>query len=79
MKFLTDIRLLLSSIWLGAALFFIAVAQSAFAVLAERELAGAVVNRTLYDPEPFGHRDLWIAALAVVYWPQRYESSCSFG
>ncbi|HKX83776.1 MAG TPA: DUF4149 domain-containing protein, partial [Pyrinomonadaceae bacterium] len=35
-------------IWLGAAVFFIAVAQSAFAVLPQqRELAGAVVNRTL--------------------------------
>jgi len=47
MKFLSDIRLLLLSIWLGAAVFFIAVAQSAFAVLPQRELAGAVVNRTL--------------------------------
>ena len=47
MKFLTDFRLLLLAIWLGAALFFIAVAQSAFAVVPERELAGAVVNRTL--------------------------------
>jgi hypothetical protein len=47
MKFLTDFRLLLLAIWLGAALFFIAVAQSAFAVLPEREMAGAVVNRTL--------------------------------
>jgi hypothetical protein len=47
MKFLNDIRLLLIAIWLGAALFFIAVAQSAFAVLPQRELAGAVVNRTL--------------------------------
>lgn len=47
MKFLTDLRLLLLGIWLGAAVFFIAVAQSAFAVLADREMAGAVVNRTL--------------------------------
>jgi len=47
MKFITDIRLLLLGIWLGAAVFFIAVAQSAFAVLPQRELAGAVVNRTL--------------------------------
>ena len=47
MKFLSDIRLLLLSIWLGAACFFIAVAQSAFAVLPAREMAGAVVNRTL--------------------------------
>lgn len=47
MKFLSDVRLLLLAIWLGAAVFFIGVAQSAFAVLPERELAGAVVNRTL--------------------------------
>ena len=47
MKFISDIRLLLLGLWLGAAVFFIAVAQSAFAVLPQRELAGAVVNRTL--------------------------------
>ena len=47
MKFLSDVRLLLLSIWLGAAVFFIAVAQSAFAVLPQRELAGAMVSRTL--------------------------------
>lgn len=47
MKFLSDIRLILLALWLGAAVFFIAVAQSSFAVLPQRELAGAVVNRTL--------------------------------
>ncbi len=47
MKFFSDIRLLLLAIWLGAAVFFIGVAQSAFAVLPQRELAGAVVNRNL--------------------------------
>lgn len=47
MKFFSDIRLLLLSLWLGAAVFFIAVAQSAFAVLPQHELAGAVVGRTL--------------------------------
>jgi MFS family permease len=47
MKFVSDVRLLLLSIWLGSAVFFIGVAQSAFAVLPQRELAGAVVNRTL--------------------------------
>lgn len=47
MKFLSDIRLLLLGLWLGAACFFIAVTQSAFAVLPSREMAGAVVNRTL--------------------------------
>lgn len=48
MKFFSDIRLLILAIWLGAAVFFIFVAQSAFAVMPEqRDLAGAVVNRTL--------------------------------
>jgi hypothetical protein len=47
MKFLSDLRLLLLGIWLGSAVFFIGVAQSAFAVLPQRELAGAVVSRTL--------------------------------
>ena len=47
MKFFSDIRLLILAIWLGAAVFFVAVAQTAFAVLPEREMAGLVVNRTL--------------------------------
>jgi hypothetical protein len=47
MKFLSDIRLLILSIWLGAGVFFIAVAQVAFSVIADRELAGAVVGRNL--------------------------------
>lgn len=47
MRFLSQIRLLLGGIWLGAAIFFIFVAQSSFAVLPQRELAGLVVNRTL--------------------------------
>lgn len=47
MKFLSDIRLLILSIWLGAGVFFIAAAQVAFTVLADRELAGAVVGRNL--------------------------------
>ena len=47
MKFLSDVRLLLIGLWLGAALFFIGVAQSSFAVLPSRELAGSVVGRTL--------------------------------
>lgn len=47
MKFLSDMRLLLVGLWLGAAIFFVAVAQSAFAVLPSRELAGSVVSRTL--------------------------------
>ena len=48
MKFLSNIRLLLLGLWLGAAVFFsFAVAPSAFAVLPSRELAGAVVSRSL--------------------------------
>jgi hypothetical protein len=45
---LGDVRLLLLGIWLGAAMFFsFAVAPSAFAVLPARELAGAIVTRTI--------------------------------
>ena len=47
MKFLSDIRLLMLGLWLGAACFFIVVAQSSFAVLPAREMAGAHVGRTL--------------------------------
>lgn len=47
MKFFSDIRLLILAVWLGAAVFFISVAQSAFSVVPDRELAGAVVNRSL--------------------------------
>jgi hypothetical protein len=48
MALIADLRTFLMALWLGAAVFFAAVvAQSAFAVLPSRELAGAVVNRTL--------------------------------
>ncbi len=48
MKFLSNTRLLLIGLWLGAAVFFsFAVAPSAFAVLPLRELAGAIVSRSL--------------------------------
>lgn len=47
MRFLSNIRLLLVALWLGAACFFVAVAQSAFAVLPSREIAGSMVSRTL--------------------------------
>ncbi len=48
MNFFTDIRRLLLILWLGAACFFsFAVAPSAFAVLPSREIAGAIVSRTL--------------------------------
>jgi hypothetical protein len=45
---LGDVRLLLLGVWLGAAMFFsFAVAPGAFAVLPARELAGAIVTRTI--------------------------------
>ena len=48
MKLLSDFRILLLGLWLGAACFFsFAVAPGAFAVLPLRELAGSIVNRTL--------------------------------
>lgn len=47
MKFFSNIRLLILGVWFGAAVFFIGVAQNAFAVLPQRELAGAVVNSNL--------------------------------
>jgi hypothetical protein len=48
MKLVSDVRLLLLGAWLGGACFFVAVAQTAFAVLPQqRELAGAIVSRTL--------------------------------
>jgi MFS family permease len=47
MKFITDIRLLMLGLWLGSAVFFIGVAQTAFAFLPQRELAGLIVNRSL--------------------------------
>ena len=48
MALIANLRSFLVALWLGAAVFFsAAVAQSAFAVLPSRELAGAVVNKTL--------------------------------
>jgi len=48
MNFFSDIRRLLLVLWLGSACFFsFAVAPSAFAVLPSREIAGAIVSRTL--------------------------------
>ncbi len=48
MNLLSDLRILLLGLWLGAACFFsFAVAPSAFGVLPSRELAGLIVNRTL--------------------------------
>lgn len=47
-RLLHSLRLLVIAVWLGSAVFFSgAVAPSAFAVLQSREMAGAVVARTL--------------------------------
>ena len=64
MKFFSDIRLLILAIWLGAAVFFVGLAASVFAVLADqRELAGAVVNRNL---SLLNYGGLVIAAILIV-------------
>ena len=63
MKFLSDIRLLLIGIWLGASLFFIGVAQAAFAVLPQKDLAGSVVGRSLSILDYSG---IAIAAVLIV-------------
>lgn len=47
MRFLTAFRLLFLGSWLGAAVFFVVVAQSAFDVLPAHEQAGTLVSRTL--------------------------------
>lgn len=47
-KTTSDLRIFLVALWLGAALFFsFAVAPAAFGTLPQRELAGAIVNKTL--------------------------------
>ena len=48
LRLLHGLRLLAVAVWLGSAVFFsAAVAPSAFAVLPSREMAGALVSRTL--------------------------------
>src|SRR5689334_23760168 len=63
MKFLSDIRLLLIGLWLGASVFFVGVAQTAFAVLPQKELAGSVVGRSLSIVDYGG---VAIAAILIV-------------
>ena len=61
---LMKIRLVLLSLWLGAMAFFsFVVAPSAFAVLRQQQLAGALVSRTLGVLEIIG---LIIGALLIV-------------
>ena len=62
MKFFSDIRLLLLGLWLGAAVFFIGIAQIAFSVLPQRELAGAVVSG---DLALLNYSGLAVAALLI--------------
>ena len=48
MKFFSDIRLLILAVWLGAAVYFVAVAGIVFRILTlEQEQAGAIVSRNL--------------------------------
>lgn len=48
MKIITNFRLLLISLWLGAAMFFsLSLAKSAFDILPSREMAGSVVSVNL--------------------------------
>lgn len=47
MKFFSDIRLLILAVWLGAAVFFVGVAQVVFRVLQQPEQAGAIVGQNL--------------------------------
>jgi hypothetical protein len=63
MKFLSDIRLLLVGLWLGASVFFVGVAQAAFAVLPQKDLAGSVVGRSLSIVDYAG---IVIAAVLIV-------------
>ena len=45
MRFLTAFRLLILGVWLGAAVFFVATAETAFQTMPSRELAGSLVGR----------------------------------
>lgn len=45
MRFLLAFRLLLLGVWLGAAVFFVATAETAFQTMPSRELAGSMVSR----------------------------------
>src|SRR5262245_22995517 len=63
MKFLSDIRLLLVGLWLGGAVFFVGVAQAAFAVLPQKELAGSVVGRSL---SMIDYAGMGIAAILIL-------------
>jgi len=47
MKLISDIKSLLTSLWLGSAILFVGVAQTAFSIIPARDLAGAMVSRTL--------------------------------
>jgi hypothetical protein len=63
MKFFSDIRLLMLGLWLGGAAFFIGIAQIAFSILPQRELAGAVVSG---DLALLNYSGLAIAILLIV-------------
>jgi hypothetical protein len=63
MKFLSDIRLLLLGLWLGASVFFIGAAQIAFKVLPQHELAGSVVGA---DLSLLNYCGLGVAAILIL-------------
>jgi len=45
MRFLTAFRLLILGVWLGAAVFFVATAETAFQTVPTHEMAGTLVGR----------------------------------
>jgi Domain of unknown function (DUF4149) len=48
MKIITNVRLLIIALWIGAAMFFsFSLAKSAFDILPSREMAGSVVSANL--------------------------------
>jgi hypothetical protein len=47
MRFFTAFRLLLLGLWIGAAVYFVVVAQSAFEMMPSHDLAGNLVGRIL--------------------------------
>jgi hypothetical protein len=63
MKFFSDIRLLLLAVWLGAAVFFVGVAQVVFRVLQQPEQAGVIVGQNLTI---LNYAGLGIAALLLL-------------
>jgi Domain of unknown function (DUF4149) len=92
MKIITNIRLLLIALWLGAAMFFsFSLAKSAFEILPSREMAGSVVSANLsvinYAGLIIGLIVLlssFISAKGVIGWLERvllfiFATACAVG